>query len=218
MFAKRLIFEKLSPSIYYSHLDLMRCFERAFRRAKLPIWYTEGFNPRPFQSFAQPLSLGVTGLSEVLDIRLSEDIANDELMSRLNAALPEGVNILKIGEPAAKVSDIYAAEYTISTPGNKTLCKTLDSFLSRESIETVKLNKKKQRTTIDLKPMIFEYAVSCKGKNVVLECTLACGSEKNLNPALIFTAFAEENNLDPSSIDLEITRKALVLKNNGQFI
>lgn len=214
MFVKRLIFEKASPAIYYSHLDLMRCFERAIRRAALPICYTEGFNPRPSLSFAQPLSLGTTGLHEVLDLKLSEDIPNDELKRRLNAALPDGVTVHTIGEPAAKLNYICAAQYSIVLPYSKKHCDMLDEFLASPVIEVVKLNKKKQKTTLDIKPMIFDYRISCGAENT-MQCTLACGSEKNLNPTLIFFAFAEAMGIDPAVNDLKITREFFIL--NGSY-
>jgi len=104
----RIYFEKSGPARYISHLDLLRCFERSLRRAEIPFWYTEGFNPRPFMSFAQPLSLGTIGLREIVDIRLVEDMSFDTVIQKLNAVLPEGLVVHNAVIPQKKVNDIAA--------------------------------------------------------------------------------------------------------------
>ena len=80
----RIWFHKFGTAKYISHLDLNRCVARAFHKAKLPMWYTEGFNPHAFVTFALPLSLGVEGKHESMDIRLLEDMPKEEIIHRLN--------------------------------------------------------------------------------------------------------------------------------------
>ena len=84
----RLRFSKTGRCKYISHLDINRCMARAFSRAEIPLWFTEGFNPHPYMSFSLPLSLGVESLCESVDIRLIEEISNDEVKQRMNDALP----------------------------------------------------------------------------------------------------------------------------------
>ena len=192
MLPVRLYFEKTGRAIYTSHLDLVRCFERCLRRADIPFWFTEGFNPRPFMSFALPLSLGVTGLREVIDIRLVEDMPLDEVIERLNKVLPEGLKVLSAGEPVKKVTDIASSDYEITViPENnaQSLGEKLNEFLSQESIVTQKKNKKKKLVDVELKPYIRSYKVNVKDDAVVLEAVLASGTSENCNPSLVLGEF-----------------------------
>ena len=78
----RVWFSKTGTARYISHLDLNRCMSRAFHKAKLPLWYTEGFNPHVFLTFAAPLSLGFEGRRESMDIRLIEEMPYAELIEK----------------------------------------------------------------------------------------------------------------------------------------
>ena len=87
----RVWFEKKGyPPRYISHLDLNRCMSRAFHKTKLPLWYTQGFHPHVFLTITMPLSLGMIGLRESMDIRLTEEMAGEEIIRRLNTALASG--------------------------------------------------------------------------------------------------------------------------------
>ena len=93
----RALFEKTGNAIYISHLDLMRVFQRAFKRAGLLLTHTQGFSPRPSVSIALPMSVGVESRCELLDFDLDgEMISNEEIMARLNNVLIEGVRVLSV--------------------------------------------------------------------------------------------------------------------------
>ena len=98
----RIRFSKTGRAKYISHLDLNRAMIRALRRAEIPLWYTEGFNRHPYVTFAAPLSLGYEGLRECMDFRLEEDMPMEELVSRLNAVMPEGLTVLEADEARMK--------------------------------------------------------------------------------------------------------------------
>lgn len=219
MFSVRLYFKKTGPSIYISHLDLMRCFERCMRRAEIPFWYTEGFNPRPFLSFAQPLSLGTVGLREVVDIRLTEDMSFETLISRMNKVLPEGLEILDAVTPAEKVNDIASSRYTITIKPEalncEEFCTKLDSFLSQESILTQKLNKKKKLVELDLKPFVRSFETAVDGNNVILKAVLASGCTENCNPSLVFNAFYTACGIEEQPCS--ITRECILDANGKEF-
>ena len=192
MLPVRIYFEKSGPARYISHLDLLRCFERSLRRAEIPFWYTEGFNPRPFMSFAQPLSLGTVGLREVVDIRLVDDMSFDDVIRKLNSVLPEGLVIHEAVTPVKKVNDIAASRYTItfSTEGiSDYFCQSLTEFLSQESIVIQKLNKKKKPVDVDLRKFVHAFDASADGNSVVLHITLSSGCTENCNPSLVLGAF-----------------------------
>ena len=186
-------FKKTGSAIYTSHLDLVRCFERCMRRADIPFWFTEGFNPRPFMSFALPLSLGVTGLREVVDIRLTENMPFDEVIARLNRVLPEGLRMLGAVEPKKKVTDIASSAYEITMiPGDISadeLAEKLEGFLSQDSIVTQKKNKKKKLVEVELKPYIRSYGLKSADGAVVLDIVLASGTSENCNPTLVLEEF-----------------------------
>ena len=88
----RALFEKTGTAAYISHLDLMRLFQRSFKRAGLPLTHTKGFNPRPSVSIALPMSLGVESVCELLEFDLEVDgFSCEEIRDRLNKNLTEGV-------------------------------------------------------------------------------------------------------------------------------
>lgn len=103
----RALFEKTGNAAYISHLDLMRLFQRSFKRAGLPLTHTKGFNPRPSVSIALPLSLGVESICELLDFELEADgFTCEEIKNRLNDHLTEGVRILEVYDNGAKLKHL----------------------------------------------------------------------------------------------------------------
>ena len=103
----RALFQKTGNAVYISHLDLMRLFQRAFKRAGLPLTHTQGFNPRPSVSIALPLSLGVESQCELLDFELETDtFSNEDICTRLNQALVEGVHVLSVYSGGGKIKNL----------------------------------------------------------------------------------------------------------------
>lgn len=103
----RALFQKTGDAIYISHLDLMRLFQRAFKRAGLQLTHTQGYNPRPSVSIALPLSVGVESHCELLDFDLEgQSVSCEEIMERLNEALVEGVRVLRVYQQGDKIRDI----------------------------------------------------------------------------------------------------------------
>ena len=86
-------FRKVGTAAYISHLDLMRTMQRALRRTGLPIKYSNGFNPHIRLSFAVPLSVGVIGLRELMEVPVEDCVTADEFMQRMNAVLPDCLQI-----------------------------------------------------------------------------------------------------------------------------
>ena len=103
----RALFEKTGNAVYISHLDLMRLFQRAFKRAGLPLTHTQGYNPRPSVSIALPLSVGVESHCELLDFDLESDsISCDEMKERLNEVLVDGVRVLCVYDNGDKIKNL----------------------------------------------------------------------------------------------------------------
>ncbi|MDE7278198.1 MAG: TIGR03936 family radical SAM-associated protein, partial [Oscillospiraceae bacterium] len=118
-------FEKSGRAVYISHLDLMRTMQRAFKRSKIPVWYTEGFNPHIYLNFPLALSLGVVGRSEFMDFSVTEPADFDKLRDSLNGEMPEGLRILEIFEPLYENKDVGFADYMIDFYSSADPCETL---------------------------------------------------------------------------------------------
>ena len=110
----RAFFSKTGRLKYISHLDLMRTVSRVFNRCGLPIWHTQGFNPRPYLTFALPLSLGFDSTVESFDFRLTEPVSFDEIRDKLNRKLPPDLRILRVAEPRMKPGAIAWADYSMT--------------------------------------------------------------------------------------------------------
>ena len=92
----RLKFSKNGPIKFIGHLDVMRYFQKAIRRAEIDIKYSEGFSPHQVISFAQPLSVGATSDGEYMDISVNSMVSAEDIMNRLNSVMNEGIEILAI--------------------------------------------------------------------------------------------------------------------------
>lgn len=189
----RLVFEKTGRAKYISHLDLMRCFQRAFKRAGIPLWYTQGFNPHAYLMFPLALSLGTDSSVEILDIALTEQLPFDELRDKMNTSMPEGLRIVSAGEPVMKHTEIVFAEYEVDfsvkgQTGDET-ARCFSDFLSQEKIEVEKRSKKRGANLVDIKPHINLLSISSEGEYARVSLRLPAGSEFNLNTNVVFEAF-----------------------------
>ena len=153
MIRVRAVFEKKGRAKYISHLDLNRCMLRTFRRSGLPIWYTEGFNPHPYYSFALALSLGYESGCEILDFNLNENIPFDVIRDKLNAVMPEGMRVVSVAEQKMKITHIAKAEYSFSLFSENTseLLKDINELFESDQILVDKKTKKGIKT-VDIKP------------------------------------------------------------------
>lgn len=113
--AIRIKFAKTGKLRFISHLDLSRTFTSAFLRAGIPIWYTQGFNPRPKLVFALTVSVGAESVAEFLDIRITREMSEIDLKRRLQNALTSDLEILEVYRPASKIQDVAFADYEIFT-------------------------------------------------------------------------------------------------------
>lgn len=185
----RITFSKTGRAKFISHLDLNRAMIRALRRAAVPVWYTEGFNRHPYVTFAAPLSLGYEGLAESMDLRLEQDMPLDELVSRLNAVMPEGLTVTGAAEAVMKPGDLQAARYRLTFSGG---AHALRRLLEQDSLPVEKRTKKGGTKTVDLKPALREIRITAEGDTAQLEVTLPCGSTDNLNPGLLLTLLQQQ--------------------------
>lgn len=198
----RVFYKKLDRMKFVSHLDMNRFMSRAIKKAGIPIWYTEGFHPHPYITFALPLSLGFESEYEIMDIRLTnDDYPLLEVMERLNAVFPEYVRVFEVCEPETKVGKIGFADFIITFGDSSINSDELIAFLKRDSIIVSKKTKKGTLKEIDISEKIKAFSFD----NGVLKITLPAGSEDNLNPELLLNEFFENHSSVYSSY--QITRK-----------
>ena len=189
----RIFYTKGSRMRFVSHLDMTRFMTRMLRKAKLPIWYTEGFHPHAYITFALPLSLGFESDYEVMDIRLNDDAYPiSEVCERLNAVFPEYVHAFCAAEPLQKVGKVGFAKFEIIFDDECKLQNALEDFLAKDEIKCLKKTKKGGIKEIDIAPKIAEFKVE-KDENTKLYLTLPAGGEDNVNPELLLTAFFEQS-------------------------
>lgn len=187
----RLFYTKTGRARYISHLDVMRTFQRAFSRTKLDFWYTEGFHPHLYLTFALPLSLGYESLYETVDFRITHHIDENELLEKIKLNLPEGFNAIKCSKPIMKSSSIKYANYNISFSSNDlNLIEKWNQCFSRDKIIVNKKTKHGEEL-IDIKPFISFKDFLYDGIEYKADIRLASGDEMNINPELLITSFKE---------------------------
>lgn len=185
----RVWFSKTGTARYISHLDLNRCMSRAFHRAKLPLWYTEGFNPHVFLTFAAPLSLGFESRNESMDIRLIEDMPYDELIEKLNLGLPHDIRVWAVTEPEMKANDIANAAYImrLETDDTEAALADIRSVLAQPEL-IVEKHSKKGLKTIDIKPNFENMQIEQGEGELIMTVCLPAGNQGGVNPTLFVDA------------------------------
>ena len=191
----RLLFEKTGNAVWISHLDLMRLFQRAFKRAGLPLKHTRGFNPRPSVSIALPLSVGVQSHCELLDFDLDgETVTNDAIKERLNSALVAGIRVLDVYDGGRKLRDLallrcmVTLEYDNGVPAGAK--ETIEGLFARAELIVPKKTKNGIQDQ-DVIPMIRKLEVTAEEREVVLDA-LVCCQNPTLNPMQLAAAIARE--------------------------
>ena len=197
----RIKFSKKGRLRYISHLDLCRTMVTAMTRAKIPMWYTEGFNPHPKLVFTQPLPLFAESECEYLDIKIVEPMTHEEIRDRMRAAFTPELYTEIVYTPTTKFTDIAYATYRITAEGyDKALLKG-DGELMAE-----KKGKDGKVKTWDIRPMIKEVTV----KKGVLYATLNASADSYLNPEVFCKAIG--------ATDYFITRTGWLKADGSKFV
>ncbi len=188
----RVFYEKFGSMKFISHLDMNRFMIRMVRVSKIPVWYSEGFNPHPYITFALPLSLGFDSSYEIMDIRLDDDsFTNGQVFDSLNSVMPPDIKLFKVCDPVMKAGEIASAEFVVSFENrDKNLQEKFTDFLSAEEILTEKKSKKGKVNIVDISKMIHSFRF--EENKLILK--LAAGGSDNLNPKLLLEAFSNKNN------------------------
>ena len=183
----RILFEKKGNAVWISHLDLMRLFQRAFKRSGLPLTHTQGFNPRPSVSIALPLSVGVESNCELLDFELDGDkVANRIVRGKLNDYLVPGIRVIKVYDNMQKVKHIayldavVTLEYDQGVPENAV--ERIAALFAQEEVLVEKKAKSGDILDQNIVPMIKSMEVLQSDDHTVLLKARVCCQNPTLNP------------------------------------
>lgn len=172
--------------------------QRAFRRAGIPVWYTQGFNPHPYILFPLPLSIFIESDCEIMDIRLDENMPFETVKSRLSEQMPEGIEILDVSEPVMKHTAIAFAEYNITLEYDGLDVEKLDQLI-RDLFEnrqvTVTKETKRRTLEIDIKEYLGNAGIDVSDGKIKIHCVLPVTQENNINPSCFAEAIKKYSNL-----------------------
>ena len=175
---------------YISHLDFVRLFHRAVRRADIPFVFSQGFNPHPIMTVAQPLSVGVTSDCEYMKVGFDGDFDEAELCKRLNAALPPGYEIKaakKISGKEIDLTKIDRAEYIVEAECEGGV-DDIEEFLANKELVVMKKTKSGEKES-DIRPYIYDLKIiDRQERTITLDMTIAVGSVYNLKPETVLKA------------------------------
>ncbi len=217
-------FKRSTPLRFLSHLDQQRLFQRAFRRANMPVEYSQGFNPHPRMSFALAMSVGLTSDGEYGEVIVSEDIDVETFISRMNKVLPNGLEIVSakicgegVGSLSAALSkSVYQIRIKVKPETDlAALAEAIQSYLALPQILIQKRNKKGKYVEKDIRPFIESIAVFADPEKdkVNVEMTLIYIEQQCVKPEQILESINNQNSavflIDPT---IEIHREKLLIK------
>lgn len=233
----RVKFTKENYLKYISHLDLMRLFQRTFRRGNIPIKYSEGFNPQPKLSIANPLALGIESVEEYMDIDLYEKISIAEFIKRMNEELPDGIRIVnaKYVQDKRSVSSLIGwSYYKIKFEANKLnnkeeLVTIIENWLKKDEIIIKKIKRKRGKITEkdqNIKSFIGNIVIEdFYNKDVIhseqiitINCLLKSGDHGNLKPIDFIKAMEDYMKIGINFDTIDIKRLQLLAEEKGRII
>lgn len=204
---------------FLSHLDILRLFGRALRRADLPIAYSQGFNPHPKIAFGPPLAVGMTSEREYLDMELTGHFPLEDLQARLAKAMPRGIVIKDAKEIRHKVPSLMAAieraEFRLSLPldeesSNLPWPSLIENFLSRQSIVVTRLGKKGPQPR-EIRPGIYRVAVEEEQDRLIFNLELQLDNQGTVRPDEVIRGLIDLEKISLNLEQMEICRSGLLI-------
>lgn len=218
----RIKYTKSGSMKFIGHLDVMRYFQKAVKRAGLDIAYSQGFSPHQLMSFAAPLALGVTSEGEYFEAEFNSLVSSEEFVRRFNEQMVEGMrvnDVVLLPEGAKKaMSIVSASDYIITilehspegAAKKEKLLQAAGRLLEKDSIEVFRKTKKQEKVE-DIKPGIYQLEI----RNEQIYMLLATGSEYNLKPDSVIEAICMEAGVTYYKFDYQIHRVETYTKNNA---
>ncbi len=196
---------------FIGHLDTMRYFQKAIRRADIPIAYSEGFSPHMIMSFAAPLGVGTTSSGEYFDMQLASDMPTGEIVARLNHTMAAGMEVLSAvkvedGKASKAMSLVAAADYRVTFRENKEFVpdwkEKLEEYIRQPEICVFKKTKRSEKT-VNIKPFIYQFSI--QGEEIHLQ--LAAASSNYTKPEQVMDGFAQWLGVLPKSFAYVVHRQ-----------
>lgn len=206
----RVKFSKYGVMKFIGHLDIMRYFQKAIRRAGIDIAYTEGLSPHMIMSFASPLGVGLTSDGEYMDIEIKTPVSSRAAIEALNSVGVEGIRVtgfykIPEGKASKAMTLVAAADYTLCfRKGHEPKTdwqSCISHFFAQPSITVLKKTKKSEKE-VDIRPMIYDMSVNAG----TVFMKLASGSVANLRPELLMDAYLRTIGIEPEPFAYEIHR------------
>lgn len=214
----RIKFSKEGIMKFIGHLDMMRYFQKAFRRSGIDIAYSQGFSPHQLISFAAPLGVGLTSRGEYMDIVVHSTEPSQVMIDKINQEMVDGVKILSWHHiedetrHSNAMSIIAAADYEVTFRDdsflNDVMKESLKAFFAREHITVLKKTKKSEKE-VDIRPLIYKTEV----RDHSLFLQLATGSVDNLKPEFVIETFMKEAGLPFDAMQLLVCRLEMYAQN-----
>lgn len=223
-FKYRIKYSKGPEVRFVSHLDLMRLFQRAVRRAGLPIGYSHGFNPHQLMSFGNPLSLGMTSTAEYCDMEFDREEDTNEIVRRLRAVMNDGIEIIsaaRLSQTAlTAMADLCACEYEAYLDDGvrpETVKENIGGFLNQKEIVVMKKTKSFFKET-DIRPDIFNIKDISDESGAKLSLLLAAGSTRSLRADLTVQTFYDYIGADYNKYKIKFIRTEMYRLLDGRFV
>lgn len=209
----RIKFKKLGNLQYISHLDLVRTFNKMLIRVGMPLWYSEGFNPKPKMVFAFSMSIGLQSECEFLDVKITNDVDFESVKEALNLTSTEELSVSEVYYPETKFTEIKFASYIIEIESeniSKTVSEKCENILKSKPLIVNKYTKSGEKD-VDISPYVYDVTV-CQSENGNLKIELMISSDNGsfLNPEYFITALKKE--IEILGADLLKNRYSIVRK------
>lgn len=219
----RVKYSKMESARFLSHLELIKVMERAFRRAKIPLAFSEGFNPHPKVSYASALSVGIASRSEYLDLELSARVDLLDFKKRLNNCLIKGIEILDVKEIKDKTKSLTSiverAEYTaISLVEKKLTSEELQQLIEKFFLQSeilINRQSKDKNKEINIKEGIYKFHAEFNDMNLLINYMVASGNKGNIRAGEVFHAFITFANIKTICSPTFIREGLYAIKNSS---
>lgn len=218
----RIKYAKTGVLRYIGHLDVMRYFQKAIRRAGLDVAYSQGYSPHQLITFAAPLGLGITSEGEYFDAEMNTVTTSTDMVNRLNQTMVPGMEIkdivaLRDGAKTAMAA-VAASDYLVNirqgymeeAGGNQCFLAKVSEFYGQDTIEVVKVSKTKE-TRLDIKPFIYDIQV--RGNQIYM--LLSAGSVDNIKPELVMEAMCSFLKVEYQKIAVQVHRLETYMRNEA---
>ena len=206
-FIYRITYTKGEMVKYISHLDFLRCVNRSFKRAKIPVKYSNGFNPHVLLNIALPCPVGVSSVCEMLDIELYEKMDTSLIKEKLASALPVGIEVIDVCERLGKKDffEISSALYDVSFKSDKEI--DINKFVNEPEFLIEKKSKRGVKE-VNIKDFVKKMELTEKNGNVYkLSIIIDAGSKSNLKSELLLNAM--QSYYDAKFCDILTLRKEI---------